>query len=407
MNGLLAFTVLIVAACVLLLPDAVLHLKKGNWVPAVGLVMLVYPLLSVWSAMPSSGSVQLLLSVLGYVALMLPNVGYRVSDVSVSFSLVPARLKLLVAVSLVFFLLLVALSGVPIFSDSPNEARVNFFNNGYLATLFVAPAQAALVSSLIAGMSGKLRPLAAYSIAALMVGMFLLTGNRGLIVFPLLGVALFAAFYFRKGLRLMLMLGAVFVVASALFSFWRNYNAWGQDHINNLARQGYTGWRAYFASDLSYLAGTSEAFDLVLALFPDQVEHPRGSVFFGALISPLPGEQMTAGQFLKSLLGYDFEGFGLAMGSPAGFYMDFGVWGVVAGFLVFGVLARWLRSAASASGRFILPYFYLGGHLVLMNYAHPIPNLSYVLIPFILYWISRDSDSAQARLALSGMNRQG
>lgn len=309
-------------------------------------------------------------------------------------------------IGLVIAAYLLATNGIPLLSSNVAVERVEILSNGYLATVMVATLQAAIVVAAVS-LDSRLKPRenGVYVLIVLgLVGVILLFGNRGTAVFPLLGVAIY---YLLKNYTRIVPI-AVFATALlgavSIAGYIRNYTAWGATYDNDLARMGFEGPIKYFAPIIDYMTGTSTAMDIILNTIPDKVPYPMGNVFFSPLLAPLPGEQPSPGVFLKQTAGFDFEGFGLAMGGIGGFYMDFGALGVLLGFLLIGALVGYARKKSQLDSRWTVVLSWLGGHIVLMNYAHPLPNFATIILPVLLFWglTKPDPSSTSASLSAAG-----
>lgn len=303
---------------------------------------------------------------------------------------VPVHTLLLVGAAPTAVLLLLFLrSGIPALAVDPNLARTTFFINGYIATLVIVGLQAAFI---VAGFSLSVAWSAArsgryWAIMISAAALLALTANRGLVVGPALTVALFATWGRAVPVA---KLAVAATAALALFSylgFQRNLSAFGPRYIDDVATSGYPGTMRYLAPLGNYVAGTSVAFDLTIGLFPEHQAFPMGKVFFGPLL-----HEESADLYLKHLLGLNFVGFGLAIGAINAFYLDFGWWGILAGFLVFGAIASWLYERAIAHGGRWVPLHCLWlSHLILSNYGHPFAYLSSIMIPVVVLLLLRGS----------------
>lgn len=307
-----------------------------------------------------------------------------------NFNVVPRRrvIYLLSALGLLIAGYLLATNGVPAFSSNVSVLRVEILSNGYLATVMVASLQAAIVLSLTSLRRDRsVRDNVGLVILAVsLIGVVLLFGNRGTAVFPLFGVAVF--YVLRNYTKFLpIAFGSLLLlVGVSIAGYFRNYAAWGATYDNDLARMGFEGPLKYLAPVIDYTTGTSTAMGIILESIPSKVDFPMGSVFFSPLLAPLPGEQPSPGVFLKQVAGFDFEGFGLAMGGIGGFYMDFGPLGVLIGFLIIGILVGFARKRSQLDARWTVVLAWLGGHLVLMNYAHPLPNFATIALPLLLFF---------------------
>lgn len=289
------------------------------------------------------------------------------------------------AASLVLLALVSAAGTFPALAEDSNLARTLFFPNGVTSTIVVVGYQAALVvggSVLVLRIRPRKNSLAWVLVVGSVVALGLL-GNRGMLVAPVIILAL--VFFWNRRIRLgptilMALLGA------ALFSyagFQRNLETFGTSYIGNLEIAGYTGNKAIMAPLLQYVAGTSETFSRTILLIPKEIPFQNGLQFFGPLLM-----QPSADLFLKDVLGSDFVGFGLALGMPNAFYLDWGVLGCLVGAGILGATIGFVYAKANFSDpRWILLCAYILTRLLLSLYGHPFAYLYYIVLP-VIFWLS-------------------
>lgn len=288
-----------------------------------------------------------------------------------------------------FLLFLFLKNGIPLLAADPNLARTTFFINGYAATLVVVGLQAAFIAagfSLVVAWrapgSGRY-----WAVIASAAALLALTANRGLVVGPALTVALFATWGRAVPVAKLAVAATVALTLFSYLGFQRNLRAFGPRYVDDVAATGYPGTMRYLAPLGNYVAGTSVALDLTIGLFPEHHPFPMGKVFFGPLL-----HEESADLYLKHLLGLNFVGFGLAIGAVNAFYLDFGWWGILIGFLIFGVVSSWLYERAIAHGGRWVPLYCLWlSHLILSNYGHPFAYLSSIIIPLVVLLMLRGS----------------
>lgn len=275
-------------------------------------------------------------------------------------------------------LVLFAVSGVPVLAANPNLARVQFFPSGYVTVLAVVPLQIVMVAaslSLVDARRSTALPLAA--LLAIIAMMLWMTGNRGQLLDPLVSVGLYILWRRRVSVIAMLLVSVAAIGLFAYSGYERNSVSFGPTYDQDLAASGYSGNLRYLAPAALYVAGTSETFDKTINAFPSLYPHPMGLMFFGPLL-----HQRSADLYLKDRLGYEFVGFGLALGAMNALYLDFDTPGVVAGFLIFGLISTALyRRASARGGLWVVGYCMWMANLLLSNYGHPFAYISVLLVP--------------------------
>jgi oligosaccharide repeat unit polymerase len=276
-----------------------------------------------------------------------------------------------------------SIHGVPILSQSVAIARIEATSNGYLSTIVVTLGQAAMIASFSAASeAGKFKNVLRTSAPGLLALLVLAAyGNRGFYVFPLIAVAAFLILRRPARLRSVAIAAIPLMALVSFAGFQRNLQLFGPTYLQDISATGVPQEVRFLAPLLSYFAGTSQAVDQIVQTFPAHVPYPGGSVFFSPLISWLPGKQPSADEFLKSALNLNFQGFGLAMGATGGFYMDFGPLGVAIGFSVLGLISALIWRKAQQTSGWLIAYAFLVSHLWIINYSHPLPYLTTLLVP--------------------------
>lgn len=386
--------VYVALALMLLSPLIVSLIKRGEPLALIIPVMVAYGSASIAYAGTASAPMQaalLALAVLGLVfgRACLWSRSERALMLDISFH--AGRIGLIFFIGFATAIVMFAMNGIPIFALDPQTSRVTIFDNGYLGTVMVSSVQCALLVGgfwLIFGTSDRKRALMLLLVSAATLVLFT---NRGLVIFPLLGLATLTLLTKPKLIPWTILFGLAGAIAVSVAGYLRDFGTWGLSYLASLELQGYSADLRLLAPILSYFRGTSEAMDLLIGSVPSETAHPMGEIFFSPLLSPLPGEQLSAGGFLKDLVGLDFAGFGLAMGGVGGFYLDFGPVGVFVGYFLFGVLLGVLRRLSGTDSRWTLMLAYASGHLILMNYSHPFPNLAFAILPILVFWAARPS----------------
>ena len=102
-------------------------------------------------------------------------------------------------------------------------------------------------------------------------------------------------------------------------------------------------------------------FYAVTQWFPDVYSYMHGKFLINGFLALLPGEQLSMGIKLKEMMAFGFTGGGFAPSLLGGFFIDFGVWGIIVGMFCLGVLMQvfFKRMCYSTSDYSRLLYSYL------------------------------------------------
>jgi oligosaccharide repeat unit polymerase len=356
-------------------------------------VFVGYALTSIYFAETGSAGYQVLLTLLAAGLFALASMSSSINRPWVNRGVVLRKhvAWLFTLVSAAVSIYIFSVHGVPILSVNVAESRIDATANGYLTTVVVTLAQAAMVASFCASSESMTSDARWKSLLPGLCSLLLLAayGNRGFYIFPLLAVAAYLLVRDPGRLRLLIATAVPGVALISIAGFARNLQQWGATYLDDVSELGLPTGLAFMAPVFSYFAGTSEAVDQIILTFPSNVPYPHGSVFFSPLVSWLPGEQPSADLFLKSALGLDFQGLGLAMGATGGFYMDFGPLGVLIGFLILGVISGQIWKKAKTSSSWLIVYAFLISHLWIINYSHPLPYLTTLAVPVALAFCVR------------------
>lgn len=277
---------------------------------------------------------------------------------------------------------------LPAFSGNPNLTRVTFLLNGYVSTIVVVGLHIMIACGFIEtlilkGYRAKIVPGA---ICLLAIMLALAMSNRGVAVNPLVFALLFVVWQKNYKLRRLVPIGLFAVAALSVAGYVRNLSSWGETYNADLQLQGFSGAGVWFAPILNYVYGTAQTFDTTISVFPSSLPLQMGQQFFSPLLM-----EPSVDLYLKDVFGYDFQGFGLALGSVNAFYLDWGPLGTFIGPLIIALcLAYVYRRAISADdARWILLYCYLLMQLIFSVYGHPFAYLFYVIEPFVFFFLIR------------------
>lgn len=357
-------------------------------------VFVIYNMGSLFFARTETSSFQAVLVVIGVGSFIAGSVVYAPFVTGkISSEMAAVRVPRFVAVFLVGSMVagfLLAVNGIPVLSGDVLTARLGAISNGYAGTVMVVALQSVLIVGLCRAvdLGSAVRRDILFWIGILSIAVLYLFGNRGLYIFPLISVLAYLLIRRPKAVWMAIPGAVLGLTLISWIGFNRGFEAYGSSYLSTLRRQGVSEQFYVFGPVIEYFKGTSQAVDAVIRTFPDSVPHPWGTVFFSPLLTPLPGKQESAGVFLKESIGLDFSGFGLASGSIGGFYMDFGLVGVLVGFFVLAIIGQLIRRRAAVSGRWTLVLAYYIGHLWAMNYSHPFPYLATIAIPVVILFLT-------------------
>ncbi|MDT0183229.1 O-antigen polymerase [Microbacterium sp. ARD31] len=325
----------------------------------------------------------------------------KVVAIDVSASAGPLRVRtrllaLVVAAGVLLSLASFATGGIPVLSSQVAEARLEAFSNGVEGTLITTSLTVAIIIGGVGVFNRRGKERLPW-LLLLLLGFVVMYGfgNRGLYFIPLLTVLAYAVIQRPSRLPAILVLGAVLIAGISAAGFSRDLQAFGPTHLANLRATGLPEELLYLGPVVTYFTGTSTALDHIIRIFPNTVPHPNGATFFAAMLSPLPGNQPTPGQFLKDSLGLQFTGGGLATGAIGGFYMDFGILGLLIGMVLLGVLAKFAAAWSWKGPRALTVFSYLITHLWFMNYSHPLTYMTVLTIPLILFLVQKPDERAE------------
>lgn len=273
--------------------------------------------------------------------------------------------------------------GLPIFQTNPNGARLTFLINGYFSTIvFVGLVGCAVAGGIatLSSVSRNRKPVAEPLVVLISLTALTATGNRGMLFYPVLALALYSLLRFRVRLAYILGFAILGIVAFSVSGYFRNKAAFGPTYDEDLAIAGYPGVLKYLGPVGSYIGGSAETFARTLDVFPQHLPFAMGTQFFSPLL-----HKESVDLYLKEVFNLEFEGYGLALGAMNAFYLDFGWPGVVVGFFLMGSLAGYVYLlAVTRGGRFVPAYVLVCANLLLANYGHPFAYVATVAAPLVI-----------------------
>ncbi|WP_426226164.1 O-antigen polymerase [Pseudarthrobacter sp. DSP2-3-2b1] len=278
---------------------------------------------------------------------------------------------------------------LPAFSGNPNLTRVTFLVNGYVSTVVVVGLHIMIACGFIEmlilkGYRAKFIPGA---ICLLAIVLALGMSNRGVAVNPLVFALLFVLWRKNYKLRKLVPIGLFSVAALSVAGYVRNLSSWGESYNTDLQLQGFSGAGVWFAPILNYVYGTAQTFDTTMSVFPGSLPLQMGQQFFSPILM-----EPSVDLYLKDVFGYDFQGFGLALGSVNAFYLDWGPLGTFIGPLIIAFCLAFVyrRALSTDDPRWIILYCYLLMQLIFSVYGHPFAYLFYVIEPFVFFFLIRN-----------------
>ena len=232
--------------------------------------------------------------------------------------------------------------------------------------------------------------IAAALVALSIVGESLL-GHRGL---PFVVVApLFVCFHYAVrpiGVRTLAWFGGLVVVGLALVNHFRLLSSPPQ-LADVMSHSNLPVWMPAWCTSVATLVTFGPlTFNFVLSTVPAKVPFQHGMALFNGAFGILPGHQPTVGEFVSRNL------FGLPEGSPnlpptilGGFYLDFGVAGMVISMFLIGLATQFLYwrmfRRRSPWSMFFYAYWYF--NLLLALYGDFIANDLTWFVPLSVYGI--------------------
>ena len=99
------------------------------------------------------------------------------------------------------------------------------------------------------------------------------------------------------------------------------------------------GW---FQVLLIELSNPSKALALITSRIPNEFPFFKGSIIVNAFMALLPGEQLAYGLILKDMFSLHFSGGGFTPSLLGGFYLDFGILGIIMFMAFYGIVLGYL-----------------------------------------------------------------
>jgi len=253
--------------------------------------------------------------------------------------------------------------------------RLNLMINGYFHLLAINIGMVGSLSLLLHTLLNKGLTITYYSvIGTLSFLLVIMTGNRSDIMIPIIFLLASLTLFGKLKLNLkQLILFLFLLIVLALVKHLRDFGQGGDDYLLMVSGQligEITDLSLYLYPLYMTLTYNFVIFDRVIqALAENPQSHTNGFYTAYAIISVLPIEKISFGQYKNELLNLDFYS-GLTTTFISNFYVDFGAIGVVIGSLILGVIATLAyRATSRVTGKFI--YGVIVARFSLLFYVFP------------------------------------
>ena len=140
--------------------------------------------------------------------------------------------------------------------------------------------------------------------------------------------------------------------ASALGTF-RDVSEWGDQHIQKLERQGFTGGTYWLLNGYEAVRLPTETFLMTTQVFPQLDSYTFGATSLAEFGAFLPGPTLEPSQVIKAKLRLQFVGFGAAATILAPLWADGGVIGIMVGMFLIGLGSRALHQRVLLSSNYV------------------------------------------------------
>ena len=277
-------------------------------------------------------------------------------------------------------------SGIPLLSHNINVTRVEAVQNGYIGTIGLCIYMVgflSIVKFFLLKEKGKIN-LWLLIVFFLVAVLSILTGSRTALIRYLFPIFVFYHYRYRKISVKVIALGGFFLFCFiAVLGFYRMYSHLGSDIFIGFNKKGITGIYVYISFAVYELTTGVEGLSRVLRAFSLGLDYQLGYLHISPFLMPLPGEQVSAGMYFKSIVGGDWDGFGMASTMLAPMYADFGVFGVFILSFILGIILFTLYFHMKKSGD--LYYQMIYGVVSFFSYNAIRTNyLNFELIWFII-----------------------
>jgi oligosaccharide repeat unit polymerase len=242
--------------------------------------------------------------------------------------------------------------GVPLLAGRGEAARLAFVSSGWERLLFCGFATVAILVFAHAARERFRIQLRFWVLLLLSLGGLATTGDRGLVALPIAcGVVL--AHYLWRPLRpahVATILAPLALFAAAVVIV-RGTGTYGSQYVDELQRiSGLPRGAVPLVSIYQGVWAGPNVFARLQDVVPSQVGYGHGAYAVAPLVSFLPGEQTWAADAIKRTLDDRYVGMGEPATLLGGFYLDFGLAGIVVGMALAGFAMTALYRRMRARG---------------------------------------------------------
>jgi oligosaccharide repeat unit polymerase len=215
--------------------------------------------------------------------------------------------------------------------------------------------------------------------------MLLSLGSRGYLFVPLL-TAVIARHYLRKRFHVMALaaLGVVIFMALSFYGYTRDATLSSTFSLRSANANQIAIFPLVYA--YLYVRQPVETLHEVMRVIPRTIPYQNGALTFDALRTLLPGHHEMSDMFFKQILGSDFVGGGQPATLLGPLYADFGVFGIMVGMFMVGIIVArtyaWMGARPDVFR--ILIYAWVMQTILFSLFGALIPYVTTLWIP--LFW---------------------
>lgn len=245
------------------------------------------------------------------------SIDYRPRKVPYILIMIPLLFVLLVS----FYVFYAA--GIPMLSSNANVARTEVISDvgGFIYYIYRCISIFIVLLGVRFIMSNQRQTkITLFLILSILLLILMASGYRSFIILPIGALLIYSNYYVRKATIFdFLILSSFAILLLGLFGFIRlsseslNISNFMSAFISELQVPVYNFYRSIEWGGRLY-----------------------GWYTFGAFAAILPGSQVAVGAFLKEALNLHYEGGGFAPSLLGGFYLDFGIYGIIVGLFLMG-----------------------------------------------------------------------
>lgn len=293
---------------------------------------------------------------------------------------------------LILFLIIYQYSkiGIPMFSENVEYVRSQIYG-GYLnAIIQYYEVITFFAIFFIIQKLQKEKKIDKFSLFIITISVIvsLLNGSRTtLLSFISTGLIMYHFMIKRISLLKAVKFGIPIILIVSLIKFYRSYLEIGEIYIDIVKARDYPIIVSVLLSGFHSLRVGVENFYLLTETIPSNYSYQYGNLTLNSIISILPGNQETAGFFVKRILEMEFEGIGAASTILGLFYIEFGLLGIILGMMSVGIILQIIYVKVNNTNNIMLPmYAYFIYYSLLTLRFNVLPNFSPIM--YIIYFIS-------------------